>query len=44
MTPAGWVFLIASLALVWGLALWCFYKVLTFREEPPDPVRKFHSA
>ena len=44
MTPAGWVFLIASLAFVWGLTLWCFYKVLMTGEQPPDPVRKFHSA
>ena len=44
MTLAGWAFLIVSLAFVWGLALWCFSRVLTIREEPPDPVRKFHSA
>ena len=44
MTFLGWVFLLASLAFVWGLALWCFYRVLTTHEEPPDPVRKFHSA
>ncbi len=29
MTPLGWVFLIVSLAFVWGLVIWCFYKVLT---------------
>jgi hypothetical protein len=44
MTAAGWVFLTVSLAFVWGLALWCFYRVLSIRDEPPDPVRKFHSA
>jgi amino acid permease len=44
MTPAGWIFLIASLAFVWILTLWCFYRVLIIRDEPPDPVRKFHSA
>ena len=44
MTPAGWIFLIGSLSFVWILTLWCFYRVLTVREEPPDPVRKFHSA
>ena len=44
MTSLGWLFLITSLAFVWGLALWCFYKVLTIREPPPDPVKKFHSA
>lgn len=44
MTPMGWLFLLASLSFVWGLALWCFYKVLSFHEEPPEPVKKFHSA
>jgi len=44
MTAGGWGFLLASLALVWGLALWGYYRVLSIREEPPDPVRKFHSA
>lgn len=44
MTPAGWIFLIASLAFVWSLALWCFYRVLSIKEEPPDSVRHFHSA
>jgi hypothetical protein len=44
MTPAGWVFLILSLAFVWGLTLWCFYQVLKVREEPPESVRTFHSA
>lgn len=40
MTPLGWIFLLASLGFVWGLAIWCFYKVFTFHEEgfvePPD--------
>ena len=44
MTMAGWLTLVFSLASVWGLALWCFYKVLTVREEPPGPVKDFHSA
>jgi hypothetical protein len=44
MTPLGWLFLIVSLAFVWGLTLWCFWKVLSFREEPPRPVKDFHSA
>jgi amino acid permease len=44
MTRAGWIFLVASLTFVWALTLWCFYKVLSIREEPPDPVRGFHSA
>ena len=44
MTLAGWIFLITSLTFVWGLTLWCFYRVLRVRDEPPDPVRTFHSA
>lgn len=44
MTALGWVFLLLSLAFVWGLTLWCFVKVLSFKEEPPDPVKQFHSA
>ncbi len=35
MTPLGWIFLLVSLAFVWGLTIWCFYKVLTFEEEKP---------
>lgn len=34
MTFSGWIFLIVSLAFVWGLCLWCFYKVLTL--PPPS--------
>lgn len=44
MTVLGWIFLLTSLSFVWALTLWCFYKVLSFREEPPEPVRHFHSA
>jgi hypothetical protein len=44
MTPAGWIFLITSLSFVWALALWCFYRVLSVGEPPPDSVRDFHSA
>lgn len=29
MTIAGWIFLTLSLTFVCGLALWCFYRVLT---------------
>jgi hypothetical protein len=39
MTALGWVFLLASTALVWGLTGWCFYRVLTAPgeiEKPPD--------
>jgi hypothetical protein len=39
MTALGWIFLVVSLSFVWGLTGWCFYKVLTVKEEielPPD--------
>lgn len=29
MTTAGIVFMILSLLFVWGLALWCYRKVLS---------------
>lgn len=43
MTPLGWVFLLTSLAFVWGLTIWCFYRVLTLKdietfEVPPASV------
>ncbi len=28
MTLGGWCFMILSLGFVWGLALWCYAKVL----------------
>lgn len=38
MTVGGWVFLAASLAFVWGLALWCFHRVLTApRDDQREP-------
>ena len=33
MTPLGWFFMTISLLFVWGLTGWCFYKVLTARDE-----------
>ena len=33
-----------SLAFVACLAGWCYYKVLAFHDEPPEPVKDFHSA
>lgn len=33
MTPLGWIFLIVSLLFVWGLTGWCFYRVLTARDD-----------
>jgi|GEM_PF-695043 len=41
MTTLGLVFMILSLTFVWGLAIWCFKKVLTAPAvdhvvKPPD--------
>lgn len=33
MTTAGFVFMTLSLAFVWGLAFWCFRKVLDAPED-----------
>ncbi len=33
MTAAGWVLMIVSLSSVWGLAGWCYWKVLTTPEH-----------
>ena len=47
MTVLGWMLMSLSLALVWGLTLWCYYRVLTLPpadKEIPAPVKDFHSA
>jgi len=39
MTTGGWIFLILSTAFVWGLAGWCYWRVLrggAHIEIPPD--------
>lgn len=28
MTIGGWILLVGSLTFVWGLAGWCYYKIL----------------
>jgi len=33
MTTLGWLFMLTSLALVWGVTAWCFYKVLTLEGD-----------
>lgn len=33
MTLGGWVLLVGSLSFVWGLAGWCYWKILT---APPS--------
>ena len=44
LTPLGWLFMIVSVSFVVILTFWCFYRVLTTKEEPPQPVKDFHSA
>lgn len=50
MTALGWTFMVLSLAFVWGLTGWCFYRVFTLPPEmPPDeavpePAQDFRSA
>ena len=34
MTIGGWFFMIGSLSMVWGLAIWCYSRVL--RPGAPD--------
>jgi hypothetical protein len=29
MTTGGWIFMTLSLAFVWGLAIWCYRKILS---------------
>jgi hypothetical protein len=29
MSIGGWILLVGSLSFVWGLAGWCYYKILT---------------
>jgi len=36
MTIMGWIFMLGSLAFVWGLTGWCFYKVMTTSGERED--------
>jgi len=44
MTALAWLFLGVSLAFVWSLTLWCYVRVLSGGEDPPDPVKHMHSA
>lgn len=44
MTTGGVVFMLTSLAFVWGLTIWCFKRVLAAPKEPPQPAKDFHSA
>lgn len=44
MTTLGWVFLGCSLSFVWGLAIWCYYTILSEKEPPTEELHHFHSA
>lgn len=44
MTLLGWIFMTCSLLFVWGLVLWCFKKVLSSPDAPPEQAKDFHSA
>ena len=33
MRIGGWITMLCALAFVWGLTIWCFYRVLT---APPE--------
>ena len=36
MKTSGWIFLACSLTFVWGLAAWCYSRVLGGGERPRD--------
>ncbi len=48
MTPLGWIFLVVSLTLVWGLSFYCYFRVLTapmpVEEEIAEELEHFHNA
>jgi len=33
MTTGGWILMVGSLTFVWGLAGWCYWKVLSTPER-----------
>ncbi len=33
MTIGGWILMVGSLGFVWGLAGWCYYKILKGPED-----------
>jgi hypothetical protein len=37
MTTGGWIIMLLSLAFVWGLTGWSFYRVLTAPPEDTSP-------
>ena len=46
MTTGGWTLMVGSLTFVWGLAGWCYYKILTApdgRAEGTSATRRPHA-
>lgn len=37
MTTGGWIWMLVSLGAVWGLAAWCYRKVLSTPQEEKVP-------
>ncbi len=33
MTIGGWILMVGSLTFVWGLAGWCYHRILTAPED-----------
>lgn len=33
MTIGGWILMVGSLTCVWGLAGWCYWKILSTPDE-----------
>lgn len=33
MKTTGWIFMLASLAIVWTTLIWSYYKLLTAKKE-----------
>ena len=46
MTTLGWIFLVLSLAFVWGLTIYCYYRILSSPEPEleAEELEHFHSA
>jgi hypothetical protein len=37
MTTLGWIFMTASLLLVWGGTIWCYKRILSTPQEEKAP-------
>ena len=36
MTIGGWILMVGSLGFVWGLAGWCYWKILSGPDKPSE--------